>query len=72
MDYWRKRRSAYEARRAAIIAHLKKKHGADRVNLRRVEHRLLSPGEASQSRARIDAAETYIELPETLIEEAAP
>ncbi len=70
--YWQQSRSLYEARRAAIIAHLKKKHGAARVNLRRVEHRLLSPDEVLQPRARMDAPETYIELPESLPQEATP
>jgi hypothetical protein len=69
---WNASRRIYEARRAAIIAHLKKKHGAARVNLRRVEHRLLEPREALQPDARFDAPETYLELPETLLQEATP
>ncbi len=72
LKLWQQSRHLYEARRAAIIAHLKKKHGAARVNLRRVEHRLLDPFEVMQSNRRIDAPETYIELPETLIREATP
>lgn len=72
LDFWRQRRHLYEARRAAIIAHLRKKHGAARVDLRRVEHRLLDPFEFTQSHRRIDAPETYVELPEAPPREAAP
>lgn len=72
LEFWQQRRRLYEARRAAIITHLRKQHGAARVNLRRVEHRLLDPYEVSQSNRRIDAPDTYIELSETPQREAAP
>lgn len=72
LGYWQERRRLYEARRAAIVNHLQKKHGAARVHLRRVEHRLLDPYEFTQSNLRINAPETYFELPETPVREATP
>jgi len=65
LEVWQTRRRIYEARRAAIINHLKQEFGAARVTLRRVEHRLLDPYEFTQPDRRIDAPETYRELPET-------
>ena len=72
LEFWQQRRRLYEARRAAIITHLQQKHAAARVNLRRVEHRLLDPYEVVQTNRRIDAPDTYIELPETPIREVTP
>jgi hypothetical protein len=72
LEYWQRRHQLYEARREAIVSHLKKKHGAARVNLRRVEHRLLDPYEITQSNRRIDAPETYIELSEAPMREVLP
>jgi len=72
LEIWQRRRQIYVARRNAIIHHLRTKHGAARVNLRRVEHRLLDPYEVVQSGLKIDQPDTYIELSETPVREETP
>ncbi len=72
LEVWQQRHAVYASRREAIINHLKKKYGADRVRLRRVEHRLLDPYEFTQPNRRIDSPETYIELSETPQPRATP
>jgi hypothetical protein len=72
LAFWQRQHLLYEARRQAIISHLQRKHGAARVNLRRVEHQLLDPYVFNQSNRPIDSPETYIELSETPMREAAP
>ncbi len=69
---WQRRRAMYEARRDAIVNHLQKKHGAARVRLRRVEHRLLDPFEFSQSNRSINDPDTFIELSDTPRREDGP
>lgn len=64
MAEWKFVRRMYEARRAAIESHLQQQHGAERVTLERIEHRLLDPYEFVELNRRIDAEETYIVLPE--------
>ena len=72
LEVWQRRRRLYEARRAAIIHQLKHRYGADRVTLRRVEHRLLDPFEVSELNRRIDAPQTFVELSETPTIEVSP
>ena len=66
LQYWQHRREQYEALRDSLAAHLKAKYDASQVTLTRIEHRNLFPNEISQQRKRLDAPETYRDLPETL------
>jgi hypothetical protein len=65
---WQFVRSMYEARRAAIAAHLLHRYDAERVTIERLEHRLLDPYEFAVLRLKPDAVETLIVLPETVDE----
>ena len=67
---WRWVRKMYEARRAAIESHLLNRWGADRVTMRRIEHRLLEPYEFVTLGKRIEAPDTYVELTEEATDEA--
>lgn len=64
LRYWRHRREQYESLRDSLATHLKTAHQAQRVTLTRVEHRNLFPNEVSQQGKRLDAADTYRDLPE--------
>ncbi|MEX2174066.1 MAG: hypothetical protein WD872_06870 [Pirellulaceae bacterium] len=62
---WRHQRNQYEALWQAFEEHLKHEHGATRVVLTRVEHRPALPGEVRFQNRRLDAEDSYLELPET-------
>jgi hypothetical protein len=62
---WRGQRNQYEAMRRSIEEHLKAAHGGDKVTLTRIEHRLALPDEVQAANRELNAAASYIELPET-------
>ena len=66
LRFWRHRREQYEALRDSLANHLKAEHDAASVTLTRVEHRNLFPNEMSQQGKRLDAPDTYRDLPEIL------
>jgi hypothetical protein len=65
-DDWQRRRQRYEAMRASIERHLLCQHGASSVTLTRIEHRLPLPDEFQSLQRKLDAADSYITLPETI------
>jgi hypothetical protein len=62
---WQHARRQYEAMRKSVENHLEHVHGGDRVKVVRVEHRPAEPEEVLAGR-RLNAAESYRELPETI------
>lgn len=70
-DQWRAQRSAYLARRAAFEEHLRRRYGAARVQITRVEHRPFSPEECL-SGMPINDPRLYVDLPEDAAELPPP
>jgi hypothetical protein len=62
---WQRQRGQYEELRRSIEEHLLATHGGDKVTLTRIEHRLALPDEVQSADRELNAAESYIELPET-------
>ena len=62
---WQRQRAQYEAMRGSIEQHLLAEFGGDRVTLKRIEHRLALPDEVQSADRLLDAADSYVELPET-------
>jgi hypothetical protein len=62
---WKHQQPQYAAMRRSVEEHLKAKYGGTHVTLTLVEHRLLTPIEIERGERRLDAAETFINLPET-------
>ena len=60
---WSIRRRAYEQQWRSYQRHLKAKHGAERIEMERVEHRLIFPNELRAGK-RITDSELYVVLPE--------
>ena len=60
---WSIRRRAYEHQWRSYQRHLKAKHGAERIEMERVEHRLIFPNELRAGK-RITDSELYVVLPE--------
>jgi hypothetical protein len=65
-DDWKRRRQRYEAMQASIQRHLLSQYGGERVTLTRIEHRLPLPDEFQSLKQKLDAADSYITLPETI------
>jgi hypothetical protein len=63
---WRLAREMYELRRSAIKDYLRRRYGADKVELVRLEHQMLSPAEKLELDKPMDAGDTYLILPETM------
>lgn len=62
---WRHVRGQYVAMQASLSDHLQHKYGGSRVTLTRVEHRLATPDEVQYAGRRLDAPDSYVNLPET-------
>lgn len=62
---WRRQRDRYQAMRRSIEQHLLEQHGANSVTLTRIEHRQPLPDEFSVLGRKLDAAGSYVRLPET-------
>jgi hypothetical protein len=63
---WRHARNQYEAMRDSIEDHLKHQYGGSSVVITRVEHRPAEPDEVLHLKRRLDAAESYLQMPETM------
>ena len=61
---WEASRRRYEAMQNGLSEHLKAEFGGSKVTLTRVEHRLAEPGEVRDDHRRLDAADSYVDLPE--------
>jgi hypothetical protein len=62
---WRHQRRQYEAMWRSFEEHLKHEYGGAKVTLTRVEHRPAMPAEVQYERRRLDAADSYRDLPES-------
>jgi hypothetical protein len=62
---WQHERRQYEAMWRSFEQHLLAKHGGSKVTLTRVEHRLAQPIEVQYEGRRLDAPDSYRDLPET-------
>jgi len=60
---WKARRHVYEAQWESYRRHLQATHDAERVEMERVEHRLIFPNELRNGK-RITDADLYVVLPE--------
>jgi len=67
---WRHQRRQYEALWQAFEQHLLSGHGGSMVTLTRVEHRLPAPYEVTLGGRKLDAADSFVELPESAPPEA--
>ena len=63
---WRFVREMYERRRGAIEEYLRRRYGADRVFLDRLEHRMLDPYEKFELKQNAAAEDTFHLMPESL------
>jgi hypothetical protein len=63
---WQHARHQYEAMRSSIEDHLKHQYEGTSVKLTRIEHRPAEPEEVLHMKRRLDAAESYREMPETM------
>ncbi len=61
---WQHARKQYEAMRRSFEEHLKAKYGGDRVTLTRVEHRLPIADEVELVGRKLNAPDSYVNLPE--------
>ena len=66
MVRWQRARDIYVQRRQSFADHLRMRYGAANVTLTRVEHELMPPGEYASRADQINAAETFVDLPEDL------
>jgi hypothetical protein len=64
IDRWRHRRAQYEALWKSYEEHLANRYGGSKVTLTRVEHQLATPLQVQYAGRRLDAADSYIDLPE--------
>ena len=64
LEDWRIRRRVYELKWQSYVNHLRAKHGASRVTLTRVRHRMIDVPEVQQQGRRLDDRETYFDLSE--------
>ncbi|MCI0357770.1 MAG: hypothetical protein L0211_04690 [Planctomycetaceae bacterium] len=62
---WKHERRQYEAMRQSFEQHLLAVHGGSKVTLTRVEHRPATPPEVQHALRRLDAPDSYLDLPET-------
>jgi hypothetical protein len=76
MAAWRASRDAYvdyyEQLRQSYIAHLKHRHGAQRVTLTRLEHQILSPADIVENRRDMADERLYEIHPEDVVAENLP
>jgi hypothetical protein len=63
---WKRQRERYKAMRESIEKHLLYQYGGERVTLTRIEHRAPLPDEFELLGRKLNAAELYVKLPETL------
>lgn len=66
VDIWRARRARYEGLWNSYRAHLRSEYEADRVELTRVEHRLPSIYEVMNEGRRLNALDSYLDMPEAV------
>ena len=62
---WQRERRQYEAMWNSFEQHLLAEYGGSKVTLTRVEHRLPLPIEVQHEGRRLDAPDSYVDLPET-------
>jgi hypothetical protein len=62
---WRHRRAQYELLWKSYEDHLRTEHGGSKVTLTRVEHELATPLQVQHTGRRLNAKDSYIDLPET-------
>jgi hypothetical protein len=65
LTVWMHQRSQYDAMWHSFEQHLLHEHGGSKVTLTRVEHRLPLPPEVQYEGRRLNAPDSYINLPET-------
>ncbi len=69
---WQHERRQYDAMWKSFEQHLLAEHGGSKVTLTRVVHRLPLPVEVQREGRRLDAPDSYIDLPETQPPETQP
>jgi len=69
---WKHQRQQYDAMWHSFEQHLLNEHGGSKVTLTRIEHRLAMPAEVQYEGRRLNAADSYIDLPETAPPEPRP
>ena len=68
---WSIRRRAYDQQWKSYERHLKARHGAERIEMERVEHRLIFPNELRDGK-KITDPDLYVVLPEDRKGEGRP